>query len=80
METLGDLAPVQVNHPNFQSAVSIGFGSRSPALVIIYQFKAKMGIHISHFTAQVLGNIIIQSGENDVFIEKIPLKKLIKSM
>lgn len=30
----------------------------------------------SHFTGQVLGNILIQSGENDVFIEKVKLSAI----
>lgn len=31
----------------------------------------------SHFTAQVLGNILIQSGENDVSIERVKLSAIL---
>ncbi|SES81304.1 hypothetical protein [Thalassotalea agarivorans] len=31
----------------------------------------------SHFTAQVLGNILIQSGENDVSIERVKLTSIL---
>ncbi|WP_462174642.1 hypothetical protein [Pseudoalteromonas gelatinilytica] len=31
----------------------------------------------SHFTAQVLGNIILKSGKNDVFIERVRLSSIL---
>lgn len=41
-----------------------------------YHLKVKGEDGYSYYTAQILGNIIIQSGENDVFIERVKLSSI----
>jgi len=42
-----------------------------------YHLSIKGEDGYSHYTAQILGNILIQSGVNDVFVERVKLSTLL---